>query len=60
MNKYDEIIGTLISKLSELEEYVSENESRATHIVQDLTERIEHLDVLMTFKDVASDSWKIL
>jgi len=60
MKKYDEIIGTLISKLSELEEYVSEEEPRATIIVKDITERIEHLDVLMTFKDVASDSWKIL
>ena len=60
MKKYDEIIGTLISKLSELEEYVSEHEPRASIIVKDITERIEHLDVLMTFKDVASDSWKIL
>ena len=60
MNKYDEIIGTLMTKLCELEEYVSENEPRASIIVKDITERLEHLDALMTFKDVTSDSWNIL
>jgi hypothetical protein len=60
MNKYDEIIGTLMTKLSELEEYLSENEPRGTIIVQDIQERLEHLDVMMTFTDVTSDSWKIL
>ena len=60
MTEYDEIMRTLITKLCELEEYVSENEPRAGIIVKDITERLEHLDVLMTFTDVTSDSWKIL
>jgi hypothetical protein len=58
--EYDEIIGTLMTKLSELEKYASEHEPRASVIVKDITERLEHLDVLMTFKDVTADSWKIL
>lgn len=60
MTEYDEIIRTLMTKLCELEEYVSENEPRAGIIVKDITERLEHLDTLMAFEDASWDSWEIL
>lgn len=50
MNKsYDSIIGTVISGLIELREFVEEHESSKVGVVQSLQREIESLDYYMVY-----------
>ena len=52
MNKsYDELIGTIITNLLHLEDYVGENESSMLEEVRDIQNRVYSFDNRMTHED---------
>ena len=52
MNKsYDELIGTIITNLLHLEDYVGENESSMLEEVRDISNRFYSFDNRMTHED---------
>jgi len=52
MNKsYDELIGTLITTLLYIEDYVGENESSMLEEVRDIQSRVYSFDNRMTYED---------
>ena len=51
MKTYDELIGTIITNLLHLEDYVGENESGMLEEIRDIQNRVYSFDNRMTYED---------